>query len=178
MDTMFPGAYPSPPPSVTAAATSSRLTSPQGTSPRAANASPATAGLSLSPPTAGPPQRPTVRFRDRGSPIIHSHAKAEAGPPSPARPTGIPDTAGTESAWGVLFDADGYSTRRLGHILRSLASQVVSDSGRFLSSCIPGACSSSHSVFHCTDCRNGHAWRHHRHARQDEHSVHQVRGEK
>ncbi|ROT43256.1 hypothetical protein SODALDRAFT_34706 [Sodiomyces alkalinus F11] len=127
MSPMFPGAYSSPPPSVTGASTSSRLTSPQSTSPKAPNVSPATTTSSTASPP--PPQRATVRFRDRGPAIVHSHTKTEAGPHSPARATAIPETTDTEGPWGVLFDADGYSTQRLGHILRSLASQVIAKIG-------------------------------------------------
>ncbi|KAL2759406.1 hypothetical protein ACRALDRAFT_2050028 [Sodiomyces alcalophilus JCM 7366] len=129
MNTMFPGAYPSPPPSVTSASTSSRLTLPQGTSSKAANTSPTAAISSSTTAVPSPPQRPTVRFRDRGPPIVHSHARTEAGPSSPARAAAIPEAAGAEGQWGVLFDANGYSTQRLGQILRILADQVISEMG-------------------------------------------------
>ncbi|KAM0286088.1 hypothetical protein ACHAQH_001096 [Verticillium albo-atrum] len=114
MNSMFGTAYPSPPPSVAAA---SKLSSPPSTSPRLAVA-------------VAVPERATVRFRNRGSPVIHAHPRSDVLP-------GSPGILGTESigassgekAWGRLFDAEGNPTQRLGHALRSLAYHVITEFG-------------------------------------------------
>ncbi|KAM0325331.1 hypothetical protein ACHAQA_007316 [Verticillium albo-atrum] len=114
MTSMFGNAYSSPQP---AAASTSKLPSPQSTSPRLSNPVVVV-------------DRPTVRFRNRGPPVIHTQPRAEGLPGSPGVPGVAPVTVTPEErAWGVLFDAEGYSTQRLGQVLRSLAHLVITEFG-------------------------------------------------
>jgi hypothetical protein len=77
-----------------------------------------------------PSDRPKVRFRDRGPPVIHSQARPGCSrPPSSEQQqqqhsSSAPNAAAAQQGWGVLFD-EGYSTPRLGHVLRGLAALVV-----------------------------------------------------
>ncbi|RXG50624.1 hypothetical protein VDGE_06940 [Verticillium dahliae] len=110
MNSMFGTAYPSPPPSVVS---TFQIPSPQSTSPRFTTAEVL-------------PKRPTVRFRSRVPPIIHAQPRVCGT--GETRATSAIQTAGVVSegkTWEVLFDAEGYSTQRLGQALHSLACRVI-----------------------------------------------------
>lgn len=132
MSSIFPHACPSPPSSVDTGSTSSHFSAQQIANPVAASVNPYP--VTTTPHLPGNHgEKPTVRFRNRGPPVIHSQPRPN-DPSSPTRVSPIPEFPDSESAWGVLFDSHGYSTQRLGQILRSLAAQVVRRQ-QFLLSC-------------------------------------------
>ncbi|MBE3045084.1 hypothetical protein IMZ48_21525 [Candidatus Bathyarchaeota archaeon] len=56
-----------------------------------------------------------------------------SGPPPPLarprQPSREPDLSPVDKCWGELFDANGKATKRLGQVLRGLASYLVSSPG-------------------------------------------------
>ncbi|KAH6688600.1 hypothetical protein F5X68DRAFT_80908 [Plectosphaerella plurivora] len=102
-------------------------TSPTATSPLCLSPSMSAADM---PSPLSPSDRPKVRFRDRGPPVIHSQARPTGPRPLSSEHQGAPNAAPQQQqqGWGILFD-EGYSTPRLGHVLRGLAALVISRFG-------------------------------------------------
>ncbi|GKT86952.1 hydroxyproline-rich glycoprotein DZ-HRGP [Colletotrichum tofieldiae] len=140
-NSVFTPSYPSPPPSVIDAMSSSKVSSPRDRSPEVTHAKSAPAQLNQAPaspsvpmpacqstPPISPQQR-AVHFRSRGPPVIHCQPRVNSEPESvsPTAPAAAAwvELSSVDKAWGMLFDSEGYSTQRLNSVLRGLANFMV-----------------------------------------------------
>ncbi|GKT78837.1 hydroxyproline-rich glycoprotein DZ-HRGP [Colletotrichum tofieldiae] len=140
-NSVFTPSYPSPPPSVIDAMSSSKVSSPRDRSPEVMHAKSAPAQLNQAPaspsvsmpacqstPPISPQQR-AVHFRSRGPPVINCQPRVNSEPESvsPTAPAAAAwvELSSVDKAWGMLFDSEGYSTQRLNSVLRGLANFMV-----------------------------------------------------
>jgi hypothetical protein len=130
VESFISASYPSPPPSVVASV-SSKISSQSSPSQRGSpmvaqatvNSFPVSSRNLDTPPTT-PEQRNSVKWSERGKPIIHGGRPASSNR-APAVSESS-DWSPIDEKWGVLFDPrTGYATERLGQFTRGLAKYIV-----------------------------------------------------
>ncbi|GKT50000.1 uncharacterized protein ColSpa_10181 [Colletotrichum spaethianum] len=133
---VFTPSYPSPPPSVIEALSSSKVSSPRDRSPEVTHAKTAPPSVPMPAGQSTPPVSPVsraVQFRSRGPPVIHGQPRADSNlesvSPTITAAAGRVELSSVDKAWGMLFDSKGYSTQRLNSVLRGLAKFMIAELG-------------------------------------------------